>query len=326
MSLIQYNAEYLNQHINLEFAAGLIKILEYLEKENISYNTPKLRLVLDTLSEGKASPHVFACYFDIAINLKAGDILGTLNILPDFHHSVIKKELEILPYDLSTLGEDYYRFPKLVFSTFSDSPPIASPKESLFKTYHKKIIDALDIIKFIDISSYQAIHSLVSQIIVGTEKDRNNAFGGASSLMTWGAIFINIKRYQEIPDIVEFIIHELTHHILFGINSVNQLVLNPPDQLFPSALRSDPRPMDGIYHATLVCANICFFMHKWLHSSECQNKIDRTYLSSIFQHNKSAFLEMHMVVDSYARLSKEGRDILDKAQNKLDSLVIHHDS
>ena len=157
---------------------------------------------------------------------------------------------------------------------------------------------------------------LVSEVIVGVGKDEKNSFGGASSLMTWGAIFINAEHYGSLPRVVEFIIHELTHCELFAVNAKETLVLNSTSEVFPSALRRDSRPMDGIYHATLVCAHVSMFMNMWMLSENMDSK-DEIYIHDILVRNKNNFKKMLPVVKNYGKLSQEATAILARAENNL---------
>jgi hypothetical protein len=58
---------------------------------------------------------------------------------------------------------------------------------------------------------------------------------------------------------VQMLAHESSHNLLFGFSADESLVENSPEELFPSPLRMDPRPMDGICHATLA-GKVCAFV------------------------------------------------------------------
>jgi HEXXH motif-containing protein len=51
---------------------------------------------------------------------------------------------------------------------------------------------------------------------------------------------------------------------LFGYALDERLVRNPDSQRFASPLRSDPRPMDGVFHATFVCARLYLLYRRLL--------------------------------------------------------------
>ena len=81
-------------------------------------------------------------------------------------------------------------------------------------------------------------------------------FDGASAFMLWGAIIINSNRPEGALAMAQMLAHESAHNLLFGLSADDSLVENSPEELFASPLRVDPRPMDGIYHATFVTARM----------------------------------------------------------------------
>lgn len=85
-------------------------------------------------------------------------------------------------------------------------------------------------------------------------------FDGASHYQFWGLLLLNPKHHRTPVAVAEVLAHEAGHSLLFGLTREEPLVLNPDDALFPSPLRRDPRPMDGIYHATFVSARMGWAM------------------------------------------------------------------
>jgi HEXXH motif-containing protein len=55
---------------------------------------------------------------------------------------------------------------------------------------------------------------------------------------------------------IEGLSHESAHVYLFALSLGDSFVDNPDDELHPSPLRADPRPLDGTFHATYVCARM----------------------------------------------------------------------
>jgi HEXXH motif-containing protein len=60
--------------------------------------------------------------------------------------------------------------------------------------------------------------------------------------------------------VCEVLAHESAHSLLFGFTVDEALQDNPDEELYASPLRVDPRPMDGIYHATFVSARMHWAM------------------------------------------------------------------
>ncbi len=52
------------------------------------------------------------------------------------------------------------------------------------------------------------------------------------------------------------LLHETAHQLLFGLSLDQPVVENDVEERYASPLRPDPRPMDGIFHATFVCARM----------------------------------------------------------------------
>ena len=55
---------------------------------------------------------------------------------------------------------------------------------------------------------------------------------------------------------IDCLTHESAHAHLFSLSLGDSFVTNPDDELHLSPLRRDPRPLDGLFHATYVSARI----------------------------------------------------------------------
>ena len=90
---------------------------------------------------------------------------------------------------------------------------------------------------------------------IGSDDD----FDGASTYMCWGAVVLNAAPGKTRIGLLETVIHESSHNLLFGLSMDEALVEDCEDR-FPSPLRADPRPLDGIFHATFVSARMAAFL------------------------------------------------------------------
>jgi HEXXH motif-containing protein len=108
------------------------------------------------------------------------------------------------------------------------------------------------------------LRTLVHEIIV-VDKPGDWTFG-ASSFQLWGALFLKLKPRASRVEIAESLAHECAHALLFGFGMGKPLVENEPEELYPSPLRSDRRPMDGVVHATYVIARMHYTMWRLLES------------------------------------------------------------
>ena len=113
------------------------------------------------------------------------------------------------------------------------------------------------------------VRALAPEIVVVTSRGADGfEFHGASSFHLWGSILVNAEAHQTRLKLAEVIAHESGHALLHGAALGRPIVSNAPDQLYSSPLRHDPRPMEGIVHATYVLARMHFTMASLLASGE----------------------------------------------------------
>lgn len=80
------------------------------------------------------------------------------------------------------------------------------------------------------------------------------SFGGASVFDAYGSVLVNPRMLRDIPSTLMTLIHESSHQHMFLFHLDDPILLNPPEATFSSPLRSEPRPMEGIFHALWVSA------------------------------------------------------------------------
>jgi HEXXH motif-containing protein len=155
------------------------------------------------------------------------------------------------------------------------------------------------------------IRALLREIVLGAGSlDKSiMTFDGASAFMLWGAIIINSNQRTDELAMVQMLAHESSHNLLFGLSSDEPLVDNPPDETYSSPLRRDPRPMDGIYHATFVTARMYRAVWQLLKSGILSAEQRQTAEKELAV-NRRLFESGIETVDKYAVLTPLGREIM----------------
>ena len=95
------------------------------------------------------------------------------------------------------------------------------------------------------------------------------------------------------------------------------LVFNDDEQLYVSPLRPDPRPMDGIYHATYVSARMYYALEQARSSgylddeqiAECDDRM---------QASAKAFRDGYAVVSANADMSDTGSNLMEEARRYME--------
>jgi hypothetical protein len=100
---------------------------------------------------------------------------------------------------------------------------------------------------------------LLAREIVAAEGGKTKEgmiFDGASSFLLWGAILLNVSTHKTRLALLQALVHESGHNLLFGFCADGPLVENDDAERYSSPLRVDQRPMDGVFHATYVTARM----------------------------------------------------------------------
>jgi HEXXH motif-containing protein len=139
-------------------------------------------------------------------------------------------------------------------------------------------------------------------------------FHGASTFYLWGALFLNVRRHPDRVTMAEGLSHEAAHGLLHGYTLGTPLVENDPSERFPSPLREDLRPMDGIVHATYVLARMHYCVERLL-SSEALTETERKQLDAAKARRRTDYLDGLQTIVSHARFTPLGGAIFVGAQN-----------
>ncbi|WP_019628305.1 HEXXH motif-containing putative peptide modification protein [Thioalkalivibrio sp. AKL10] len=158
------------------------------------------------------------------------------------------------------------------------------------------------------------IRSIVHEVVgvTGGPNDQSE-FHGGSHYQLWGALFLNAGLHTNRIEMAEVLAHESAHSLLFGFCTHEPLTLNEDSQLFDSPLRADPRPMDGIYHATYVSARMHWAMSQLL-ASELLSNDERELAHAARERDRENFEAGHQVVDEHGLLTELGSQLMDNAR------------
>ena len=186
----------------------------------------------------------------------------------------------------------------------------------------ERIRDALALIAEHAPRSHAEMDPVIAEIVlaqdpVGTSETE---LAACSSLERWGSMLINTDALESSLLLAEAVMHEAAHSYLYGASPVEFHVRNPIGELHKSPLRADPRPMDGIYHATFVLARTCFSMNEFAASVTLDPEMRRDARYRAEQ-CRSLFEEGYGVLDRHADYTDEGRAIMAAAHDYMAGLA-----
>lgn len=159
------------------------------------------------------------------------------------------------------------------------------------------------------------VHEVVA--VVGDPASETR-FDGGSHFRLWGALFLDAESHATGEAIVEAVAHESAHGLLFGFSVEEPLVLDGDEAVWRSPLRPDPRPMDGIYHATFVSARMHWAMSRLLESGALSEE-GRDRARAARDRDRAAFEDGYRVVTENGSLSAHGAGLLRGARDWMDA-------
>ena len=307
---------FLDQRMRLRLAESLRYILH---QGNGLLQVPsgQFQKFLQQLESGPVSPLAFSFYSDTVLAIEednieeASRLLREMISLPAHPGDVLISELGDPQQD--TTAQHYARLlldpdDSVKFEIFPPSREAASNCRRLIKV-------AFELMDAGDPELAAEIRALVREIVLaaGTLEAKAMTFDGASAFMLWGAIIINANQSKGELTMVQMLAHESSHNLLFGFSTDESLVENSPEELFPSPLRMDPRPMDGIYHATFVVARM-YRAVKGLIDSGILSAAQKEIAEKELADNARLFASGIETVDRFGKLTPLGRTVMDGAK------------
>jgi HEXXH motif-containing protein len=285
--------------------------------ESINLTDVLLASGMSAIKAHRVAPGVFGRYYDLvfAVHAKRYEDASAL-----FHEIVALSAKQpgfaALPFTEQALGADKERYARLLGLEAGSAAALSSPAHEDWLAFKANLAAALMLIEKADFALAAELRTLVIQIVAAASNSQSGsrAFGGASSFMLWGAVTLNVEQHRTRLDMIAGLVHEAAHQVLFGLSIDEPLVGNSIEERYGSPLRTDSRPMDGVYHATFVCARMhyAYLRLKNLGKNNFDHE-ERDLVEQRLSDYRQKFFEGFDTVERFGRLSANGRRIMDAA-------------
>lgn len=264
----------------------------------------------------RQSANLFGIYYDLVLAIEREDMNGARELV---------RELLCQDEPTGTMtgtveNRDPVRADRLRRLLMQGLEMATEPDPALFHATTQRIARAFDLLDrgYPDMAA--EIRELLSEIVVaaGPEDPKAMTFDGASSYMMWGATLLNGRGQNNVLDTAQALAHESGHNLLFGFCSSGSLVENPDEELFSSPLRKDPRPMDGVFHATYVIARMHQTLGHLLDSGVLDESQRAAALADLAAHRRN-FDAGDQVIRESGRLTPLGAEVIASARAYMES-------
>ena len=272
--------------------------------------------LIKTLGEGtRLPPAAFGWYFELGIALfdgqtaKAAEALAQLDAI-----GPRPSEPPIVTLDdphVTRHGSLYLRR----MGKEANEDEVVAPPPEMATPFHDRLRGGFALLDATVPELAAEVRALVHEILLATGIEGSpSEFDGASFYQLWGMLMLNPRFHLTPVSVAEVLAHESAHSLLFGFTFDEPLVLNPDADLYPSPLRRDLRPMDGIYHATFVSARMCWAMRRVADSHKLDSAIRATADASA-ERDARNFASGYSVVEEHGKMSEIGAALMAGARS-----------
>ena len=312
----QRRARRLDERMRSSLADSLEHIAER-SRGIISFDESALsRLVVELRDHHRFSPATFALYYDLVDAIFENRLADANAIFGELCQQYpINGTLTIASLDPAVMGvQATERYCRMMDTDEITRFHFTSPPLELASDFSKRCDEAIALMARGAPELAGEFRGLVSEIVLATGQstDESMDFAGASSFLLWGALFINPRVDISLTSLIETLAHESAHTLLFGLMIDGEFVLNPDWERFPSPLRQDPRPMDGIYHATFVVARMHYALQCLL-ASGVLDEVNAEVAGLAMKANRQAFADGLAMIEQHGRLTAHGKTIMSSA-------------
>ena len=304
---------------------SLADSLDYISSEIdglVTFDSAALAQLIGALRQGaRHPPSTFGLYAELVPALGSGDTTSAEQLLAELlAEHPLPPAWQLLSLDDPLIAPQAPRYLRLMdadpdtrFSMMPPPPAVAAAFGQRFRRAYKLLRDTIPELA-------AEFDALVSQVImVAGDQNAEYRFDGGSCYMLWGGLFLNAESHPCDVALIEVMAHESAHLLLFGHACDEALVNDDGTTFHTSPLRDDPRPMDGIYHATYVSARMHWAMSRLLDSGVLDEP-SRHFAEAARQSDLENFLAGYEIVERHGDLTATGRAVMAAAACYMDSV------
>jgi HEXXH motif-containing protein len=263
--------------------------------------------LLARVAAAPVAPAVFGVYTELVEAIYAEDLDATADLskqlfAPGFGSAAEQRIVNLSDDDLGAGQADRYR--RLVDEDQEYGAALRAVDRMQIEPAAARVREGLALLDQAEPELAGEVRALIREVVL-VETPADGIFNGASSFHLWGALFLNPAAHPTRIEMCEVLAHESGHAILFGMSLGEQLVKNEATARYASPLRSDPRPMDGVVHATYVLARMYYTMTRLL-ASKLLTDEERTLATARREQHGQGFEDGLVSLDANAEWTPEG--------------------
>jgi HEXXH motif-containing protein len=273
------------------------------------------RLIGDIEAGRRLSPNAFAIYYELVPALMEGRLDDARALFAE----LAQQRPTDLRFRVVALGEPAMVEKEARYLRFMGNDPayrhvFLPPSAEDLAAFKHQFASVMELLEQAAPELLAELKAIISELIlVVGPKDAKVHFDGGSSYQLWGALFLNAVRHKTRIDVIDSLAHESAHSRLFGLCTEEAPVTNADEELHPSPLRAERRPMDGVYHATFVSARMHWAMSRLI-ASGLLTEEERILAIQARDADRRNFERGYETVAAHGQLTRTGQIALDAAR------------
>ncbi|MGH6893149.1 MAG: aKG-HExxH-type peptide beta-hydroxylase [Dongiaceae bacterium] len=279
------------------------------------------RLIGEIESGHRLAPNAFALYYELVPALLEGRLDAAHDLFAELaRQRPIEAAFRMLALGEPALADRAERYLRFMNGDTAYKYVFLPPSPEDLAAFKRQFASVMELLQQAAPEFVAELKALISELVlVVGPNDAKVHFDGGSSYQLWGALFLNAVRHKTRIDVIDSLAHESAHSRLFGLCTEEAPVTNADDELHPSPLRPEPRPMDGVYHATFVSARMHWAMSRLI-ASGLVTEEERSIAVKARDDDRRNFERGYDTVAAHARLTNTGRLALDAARDYMSAI------
>jgi hypothetical protein len=319
-SLIKHqNASKVLEEYNKKTVLSLQKLLNSASVA-LSYNMQDIFINLEKINcKSKLKPEMFYFYHKLYVLMANNNAQGVLTLLNNTQLSIFSNSQESI--SMGSINKSGYQHDALKKVESPENPMLEVNSEKI--VYLKKVVkESLSLIKNASADFSSEMDSFVSNVSFFSFKKSSIGIVGMSDVSIFGDIIIraNDTSMDDRAYFIEHLVHETSHQYLHALMEFDPLILNDKEERYPAPIRTDLRPMFGVFHATFVLSRMVYITHLIYNQTGEQCFLDN--LNTF----KSQFNKGIQVVRNHAVLTDNGKLVVNSYNDLLGDILYESSS
>ena len=272
----------------------------------------KLDRLEGRLRDSSVSPWLYCLYSKLVAELSKDYSNSATAIVADIINAAsFPAGAGVIPFRDRAIPASWWDHFEVLFDTDRErhfAPEIPGPET--FSLCKREVEEGLSLLQLADPHWHDEIRNLLPMVVAGSGPlDTANMFNGASTFFFWGGCLVNAQVRRSPVSIIDLLVHESSHLLLFGLSADGALLSNGGEERYTSPLRADPRPIDGILHAVFVATRVHLSLCRLLDSGYLTKDNEKRAAERRKHNARSARVGLEVLIEN-ARPTELGDGVL----------------